>query len=66
MPPRLSLADTRDADRPGSPSWRLDGRSEFDDTTTKKSQAMIALAWLRTNVIQRCFGSAGRVGRFGM
>src|SRR6266851_4320578 len=31
-------------------------------TTTKKSHATIALAWLRTNVSQRCFGSGSRRG----
>jgi hypothetical protein len=32
-------------------------------TTTKKSQATIAWAWLRTKVIQRCFGPGVRPGR---
>src|SRR5579863_6627795 len=31
-------------------------------TTTKKSHATIALAWLRTNVSQRCLGSGSRRG----
>ena len=31
--------------------------------TTKKSQATMTLAWLRTKVSQRCFGSGVRTGR---
>src|SRR5713101_6521298 len=31
-------------------------------TTTKKSHATIALAWLRTHVSQHCFGSGSRRG----
>src|SRR5438105_3180262 len=64
--PELSRLCTLRAGRSGAQITVIIAGLQLRSPFAHNRLAMIAFVWLRTKVIQRCLGSAGRLGFVGM